>query len=525
MSYAKVLCAALVGAGGHVAEVEACVAPGLPAVIITGLPDEALYESRERVRAAIGNSGGAWPYQRISVNLSPAYLRKFGSAFDLPIALAVLAADGQLPTAGLRGVLVVGELGLDGSVRPVRGVLPMVAALLSQGVHRAIVPASNASEASLVPGVQVLAARTLSAVIDFLRGIGSLEPPTPAARTQPAAPPDMVDVAGQHMGRLAVEVAAAGGHHLAFFGYPGGGKTMLANRLPSLLPELTDEEALEVTSIHSVAGLLAPGASLIRRPPLQTPHHTSSVASLVGGGSGLARPGSLSLAHHGILLLDEAPEFPGRVLEALRQPLEQGIITIGRRDGTVVYPAAVQLVLTANPCGCTTPLTAVNVCECTPSALRRYRRRLSGPLLDRIDIQLSLPPVSAVELLAEDQSRESSAQVAARVAKARAAAADRWAELGCRTNAQVPGRALRDRRWRLSRGATVGLGQLLDEGAVSSRGYDRVVRLAWTIADLLERAMPGAPEVDLAVTLRRGHQALPSPEFRVDGEDDDDGGC
>ncbi|HZM83578.1 MAG TPA: YifB family Mg chelatase-like AAA ATPase [Candidatus Limnocylindrales bacterium] len=523
MSYAKVLCAALVGAGGHVAEVEACVAPGLPAVIMTGLPDLALYESRERVRAAIGNSGGAWPYQRISVNLSPAYLRKFGSGFDLPIALAVLAADGQLPTAGLRGVLVVGELGLDGSVRPVCGVLPMVAAVLRQGVRRAIVPAFNASEAALVPGVQVLAARTLGAVIDFLRGIGSLEPPPPAAQTQPAAPPDLIDVAGQRMGRLAVEVAAAGGHHLAFFGYPGGGKTMLANRLPALLPELTDDEALEVTSIHSVAGALAPGGSLIRRPPLQAPHHTSSVAALVGGGAGLARPGALSLAHRGVLLLDEAPEFPGRALDALRQPLEEGFIMLGRRDGTVVYPAAVQLVLTANPCGCSVPRAAAQSCECSPSAMRRYRRRLSGPLLDRIDIQLSLQPVSAADLLADDRSRESSAQVAARVAAARATAALRWAALGCGTNAQVPGRSLRDRRWRLPRGATVGLGRLLDDGAVSSRGFDRVVRLAWTIADLFGRGTPGAAEVDLAVDLRRGHQTLPNPEFRV--EEDGHGGC
>jgi magnesium chelatase family protein len=294
---------------------------------------------------------------------------------------------------------------------------------------------------------------------------------------------------------------------------------MLANRLPSLLPELTDDEALEVTSIHSVAGALAPGASLIRRPPIQAPHHTSSVASLVGGGGGIARPGSLSLAHRGVLLLDEAPEFPGRALEALRQPLEQGVITLGRRDGTVVYPAAVQLVLTANPCGCSTPRAVVQACDCTPNALRRYRRRLSGPLLDRIDIQLSLEPVSAVELLAEDHSRESSAQVAERVAVARATAAQRWAELGCRTNAQVSGRSLRDRRWRLPRGATVGLGRLLDEGAVSSRGFDRVVRLAWTIADLLGRGTPGATEVDLAVDLRRGHQPLPSPEF--DTEEDD----
>ena len=428
----------------------------------------------------------------------------------------MLAADGQLPVAGLCEALVVGELGLDGSVRPVCGVLPMVAAMLRHGVRRAIVPAPNASEAALVPGVQVLAAQTLGGVIDFLCGRGTLEPPPPATQAPPAVPPDLIDVAGQHMGRMAVEVAAAGGHHLAFFGYPGGGKTMLANRLPSLLPELNDDEALEVTSIHSVAGVLAGGAPLIRRPPLQAPHHTSSVASLVGGGDGLARPGALSLAHRGVLLLDEAPEFSARALDALRQPLEEGIITLGRRHGTVAYPAQVQLVLTANPCGCSPSQAVTYACECTPHARRRYRRRLSGPLLDRIDIQLSLEPVSAVELLAEDHTRESSAQVGARVAGARAASAERWAVVGCHTNAQVPGRVLRDRPWRLPRGATVGLGRLLDEGAVSSRGYDRVIRLAWTIADLLGRGSPGPSEVDLAVNLRRGHQGLPGMEFRAD---------
>ncbi|HEX6685866.1 MAG TPA: YifB family Mg chelatase-like AAA ATPase [Candidatus Limnocylindrales bacterium] len=502
MSYAKVLCAAMLGMGGHLAEVEACVAPGLPALIMTGLPDPALNESRERVRAAITNAGGSWPYQRISVNLSPAYLRKFGSCFDLPIALAVLGADGQLPMQGLARVLVVGELGLDGSVRPVRGVLPMVAAVLRQGVRRAIVPESNAPEAALVPGVHVLAARHLAGVIGFLRGAGTLDSPPTREPSPPPERADLIDVAGQFMGRLAVEVAAAGGHHLALFGSPGGGKTMLANRLPSVLPELSDEEALEVTSIHSVAGVLPPESALLRWPPLQAPHHTSSVTALVGGGGGLARPGALSLAHHGVLLLDEAPEFPRRALEALRQPLEEGFIVIGRTDGTVVYPATVQLVLTANPCGCS-PRAGGFKCECSSAARLRYGRRLSGPLLDRIDIQLTLEPVSTAELVAEDSMRESSATVAARVATARAAAADRWAPVGWRTNAQVPGRTLRDRRWRLPREATAELGRQLDLGGVSSRGYDRVTRLAWTIADLLGRQTPGPAEVGLALSLRR----------------------
>ncbi|HCT76143.1 MAG TPA: hypothetical protein DGT23_06020 [Micromonosporaceae bacterium] len=307
MSYAKVLCAALVGVGADLVEVEAYLAPGLPGLHMTGLPDSALNEARDRVRAAIVNSGETWPSQRITVNLLPAYLRKHGSAFDMAIALAVLGGTGELPLAALSQVLVLGELGLDGSVRPIRGTLPMIATAAGMGIRRVIAPLANAAEAALVPGMKVLAAERLAEVIGFVRGQSTLQdPPALADAPATAAPLDMADVAGQLLGRLAVEVAAAGGHHLAFFGAPGGGKTMLAKRLPSLLPMLDDEAALEVTSLHSVAGLLPVGGALIRQPPLQAPHHTASVAALVGGGSGLARPGALSLAHRGVLLLDES---------------------------------------------------------------------------------------------------------------------------------------------------------------------------------------------------------------------------
>lgn len=504
MSYAKVLCATLVGVGGHLVEVEAYLAPGLPAVIMTGLPDSALHEARERVRAAITNSGETWPSRRISVNLLPAYIRKHGSAFDLAIALAILGGTGDLQMSALSQVLVLGELGLDGSVLPVRGVLPMVAGAARLGVRRVIVAEANAAEAALVPGVRVMAAESLAAVLAFVRGQRPLrEPAQPGAPS--AAPPlaDLIDIAGQHMGRLAIEVAAAGGHHVAFFGTPGGGKTMLAQRLPSLLPDLDDEAAIEVTSLYSVAGLLPVDAPLIRRPPLQAPHHTASPSALVGGGSGLARPGSLTLAHRGVLLLDEAPEFSSRALEALRQPLEEGTITLGRSLGVVIYPARVQLVLTANPCSCASS-GAESGCECTPSARRRYLRRLSGPLLDRVDIQLELMPLSAADLLAEDCGRESSEVVAKRVATARQAAAARWAGLDHDTNASVPGKVLRDRRWRLPAKVTAQLRQRLDSGAISSRGYDRVLRLAWTAADLIGHDRPGAVEVDLALRLRMG---------------------
>ncbi|WP_117210039.1 YifB family Mg chelatase-like AAA ATPase [Allorhizocola rhizosphaerae] len=500
MSYAKVLCATLVGVGGHLVEVEAYLAAGLPAVILTGLPDSALYEARERVRAAIVNSGAPWPSQRISVNLLPAYIRKSGSAFDLAMALAVLGGADELPMGPLAQVLVIGELGLDGTVLPVHGVLPMVAGAARVGVSRVIAPAANAAEAALVPGVRVMAVGSLREVIQFARGERPLgAPPTPIP-PEPSGPvPDLVDVAGQSMGRVAIEVAAAGGHHVAFFGLPGGGKTMLAQRLPSLLPDLDDEAALEVTSLHSVAGKLAPGSPLIRRPPIQAPHHTASVAALVGGGSGLARPGALSLAHMGCLLLDEAPEFSGRALDALRQPLEEGQITLGRSQGVVVYPARIQLVLTANPCACG---QAGDRCECPPFAKRRYLRRLTGPLLDRIDIQLELFPLKAGDLMADSSMREASQVVAKRVAAAREASAARWGKLGWSTNAAVPGRVLRDPRWRMPAGEMAALRRQLDTGRISARGYDRILRLAWTAADLLGNDRPGASELDLAIKLR-----------------------
>jgi magnesium chelatase family protein len=506
MSYAKVLGAGLVGVTGHVVEVEADLAPGLPAVVISGLPDTALHEARDRVRAAIVNSGEKWPNRRITLNLLPADLPKYGSAFDLAIATALLGGAGELPLAPLERVVVLGELGLDGTVRPVRGVLPMVAAAAKAGLGRVIVPVANAAEAAVVPGVRVRAVDTLHRLVGFVRdGTSLLEPPA-TGPTAPPGGPDLDDVAGQGLGRRALEVTAAGGHHLALLGPPGAGKTMLAERLPSILPELDDDAALEVTALHSIAGVLPSDGRLLRRPPFQAPHHTATVPALVGGGAGLARPGAVSLAHRGVLFLDEAPEFSKGALEALRQPLEHGWIRLARARGGTEYPARVQLVLAANPCPCAKP-GGDTQCECSPLTRRRYLGRLSGPLLDRIDVQVTVLPVRAAELMATGGTNESSATVGARVDAARAAAAERWAPVGRRLNAEIPGPLLRRSPWRLPGQDTGELRARLDSGSLSARGFDRIIRLAWTIADLDGRDRPDREDVREAIGLRTGEEA------------------
>ncbi|KXK59726.1 Mg chelatase-like protein [Micromonospora rosaria] len=506
MSYARVHCVGLVGVTGHLVQVEADLAPGLPAVVVSGLPDTALHEARDRVRAAVVNSGQRWPNRRITINLLPADLPKYGSAFDLAIAAALLGGAGELPLTALDGVVLLGELGLDGTVRPVRGVLPMVTAAARAGLDRVVVTAAKAAEAAVIPGVRVRGVDTLHRLVSFVRdGAPLLEPPACPPPAPPAGP-DLADVAGQALGRRALEVAAAGGHHLALLGPPGAGKTMLAERLPSILPELDDEAALEVTALHSIAGLLPPDGRLLRRPPFQAPHHTATVASLVGGGSGLARPGAVSLAHRGVLFLDEAAEFGKGALESLRQPLESGRVRLARARGGTEYPARVQLVLAANPCPCARPAGDVS-CECTPLARRRYLGRLSGPLLDRIDVQITVPPVRAAELLATGVPTESSAVVGARVAAARSAAAQRWSPVGRRLNAEIPGPLLRRPPWRLSPADTAELRGRLDRGSLSARGFDCVIRLAWTIADLEGRPRPDHDDVREATGLRTGEES------------------
>jgi magnesium chelatase family protein len=505
MAYARVRAVGLVGLRGHVVTVEADVANGLPNLVLTGLPDTALNEARDRVRAAIVNSGLDWPQRRVTVNLLPATLPKQGSSFDLAIALAILAGSGALPAEPLDTVALLGELGLDGRVRPVRGVLPCVLTAASAGLGRVVVPAANAAEAALVPGVTVRATDTLRRLVDFVRGTGALlEPPDTHAGVD-APPLDLADVVGQDRGRRALELAAAGGHHLALYGPPGAGKTMLAQRLPTILPSLDDAAALETTAVHSIAGLLPPQAHLIRQPPFQAPHHTSTVAALVGGGSVLARPGALSLAANGVLFLDEAPEFGSNVLDALRQPLEEGQVRLVRTGGETVYPARIMLVLAANPCPCASAGDPSG-CHCSPLARRRYLGRLSGPLLDRIDLNVTLRPVRAAALLGDEARVETSATVAARVVAARDRAAARWAEYGWRTNAQVPGAALRRSRFRLPRTSTAQLSRSLDRGSISARGYDRILRVSWTINDLDGTDRPSRAQVDEAIELRMGER-------------------
>lgn len=508
MGLGTTLAVSLVGLAGHVVEVQAHLAASVPGFTIVGLPDAALSESRDRVKAAVTSTGLPWPVKKITVNLSPASLRKHGSGYDLAVAVAILAGAGTIAPAGLERIVHVGELGLDGRVQPVRGVLPAVVAAVRAGYRDVVVAAGDAEEARLVPGARVVGAASLAEVIALHGGSADLvREVEPARRPQPTLPPrpeaDMSDVLGQHTARAALEVAAAGGHHLLFVGPPGAGKTMLASRLPGILPDLTDAEAVEVTAVHSVAGTFDPARGLIRRPPFEAPHHTATPAAVVGGGTGVPRPGAASRAHRGVLLLDESPEFQPRVLETLRQPLEHGELVIHRSGGAAMYPARFQLVLAANPCPCGMAVGKGAACTCSVTARRRYLARLSGPLLDRVDVQVEVLPVTRADR--EGGPGEPTAVVAARVAAARAAARTRLAATPWTTNAEVPGRWLRDLLGPRDRmlGA---IDAALDAGTLSLRGVDRVLRVAWTLADLAGHDAPTVADMGQALLLRtRGH--------------------
>ena len=553
MPVARTHSIALVGVEGYPVEIETDIANGLPCLLLVGLPDTALREARDRIRAAIINSHEQWPQRRVTVGLSPASLPKRGSGFDVGIALSILAAAGAIPGAAIDGVAFLGELGLDGRLRPVRGVLPAMAAAAGAGFAKVVVAQANAAEAALVPGLSVAGAPTLTALLAWLRderggaaeqvgclpagdapapapgtaaelpGTGGEAPPgTPAvlaqapaipARTprgsskQPRPRPDLSEVLGQPMARRAAEICAAGGHHLSLLGPPGAGKTMLAERLPTVMPVLDWAAALEVTSIHSVAGTLPVGSPLMTEPPFCAPHHTATKAAIVGGGTGIIHPGAASLAHRGCLFLDEAPEFAGDVLDALRQPLESGEVMIARSGLIARFPARFMLVLAANPCPCAKGTATGVACSCTPAARRRYLARLSGPLLDRVDVKVELLPVGRTELLSDRHFAESSPVVAARVAAARERTAARLKDTPWRLNAEIPGSELR-RAFPPSPGSLTPIERAMDLGQISARGVDRVIRVAWTLADIAGIARPTINETSYALGLWLGTGAL-----------------
>ena len=506
MGLARTRSVALIGLAGSIVEVEADISSQLPGLRLIGLPDAALAEAAERVRAAAKNSGCALNPHKLTVNLSPAALRKHGSGFDLAIALACLAADGVVPAESVGAVLHIGELALDGRLRPTPGMLPAVIAAARSGYRTVMVPAGNADEAALVPGIRVIGVASLR---DALIWHGArLEPIAVDVLSAPAEEDsvdeslDLIDVVGNDEAILALQVAAAGGHHVFMLGPPGAGKTMLAARLPGLLPDLGPAASLEVSSLRSLSGRPV-GRSLITRPPLEAPHHTITAAAMVGGGSGQIRPGAAARASHGVLFLDEAPEFANATLQALRQPLESGRVLLARARGNTEYPARVQVVLAANPCPCANP-AGDQFCGCTALARRRYLARLSGPLMDRIDIQVGIQALGAAQLMTTTQTAEPSVVVAERVAKARAAATARWSAAGWRVNAEVPGPALRRPPWQLAARDTAALRAAMDRGALSARGFDRILRLAWSIADLDGRDQPSGSDVNEAAQLRMG---------------------
>jgi magnesium chelatase family protein len=500
----------LIGVDGAIVDVEVDLADGVVGTSIVGLPDRGVNEAKDRVRAALVNSGHRWPAKRVTISLSPAWIPKAGAVTDLAIALTMMAADQVLPLESIADTVILGELALDGQVRPVRGVLPAVLAAVRAGMQSVVVPAANVEEAGLVEHVRVIGVHSLAHAFAVLSGAD--DPVIPRSGQESSSglqsvahrsglKVDLNEVQGQPLAKRALEVAAAGGHHLLMMGVPGAGKTMLAERLPTIMPALSRDAAQEITAIHSLDGSLDPLHPLMQCPPFEAPHHTATLAAMVGGGSGRPQPGAVSRAHRGVLFLDEAPEFARSVVDSLREPLESGFVRVARSGFVAHFPARFQLVLAANPCPCGSTDQRGIGCHCTPMQRRRYAHKISGPLLDRIDLVVHTHGVDRAVLLSHTESAESSATVAARVQAAADRMAARLAGTGCDSNATVAGSQLKG-SGPLAVPAPA-LQWLRDQkSAVSGRGIDKVLRVSWTLADLAGRARPTLADVQEAVTLR-----------------------
>jgi magnesium chelatase family protein len=488
---ARIYSCAVVGLEGVIVEVETDTTQGFPGMDIVGLPDAAVKESAARVQTAIRNAGLPYPRERVVVNLAPASVRKEGPAYDLPIALGIVLMQGSLNPEIVKDALIIGELSLDGIVRHARGVLPMAAAARAQGFKRIFVSEQDAPEAALIPGLEVFPVNTLSALYGHLAGFRRIEPFQPSINDSAPlfTPTDFAEIKGQEHVKRALEIAAAGGHNVLMVGSPGAGKTLLARALPGILPDMSIDEALDVTKIYSVADQLPAGTPLIRQRPFRAPHHTISHAGLVGGGN-IPKPGEISLAHRGVLFLDEFPEFGSRVLEVLRQPMEDKIVTISRAKGSLTFSANFQLVAAMNPCPCGYYGDSMKPCTCAPAIVTKYQKRISGPLLDRIDIHVEVPRVD-YQKLSSDRLGESSAEIRRRVEKARQVQRERFAELGSDSGKSNPVVCNADMRiaevrkfCKLDETSESLMRSAMSQMNLSARAYHRILKLARTIADL-----------------------------------------
>ena len=501
MSLALTHSVALLGLEGHLVTVEVDIADGLPGYALLGLPDAALSESRDRVRSAIANCSEVWPNRKVTVSLSPAWLPKSGSSFDLAICIALLSAHDTVPQERIADILFLGELSLDGRIRSVRGVLPALMAAFKAGVRTAVVPAANFEEAQLMQSMEIVPMDHLKQVLRWLRtGEREVAQQIDLQWEQTDTRLDFADVAGQSAARLAAEIAAIGGHHILLIGPPGAGKTMIAERIPTIMPALSIEQALEVTAVHSIAGTLTQRSPLSLLAPIVSPHHTTTRIAMVGGGSHVIKPGACSLAHYGVLFVDEAPECGPGVLDSLRQPLESGTITIARSIGNLTFPAQFLLVLAANPCPCGKFTGRGRNCTCTSQQVRRYLGKLSGPLMDRIDLRVQVESVGRVDM-ARNELGESSEVIRQRVIGARKVAEKRFAGMGWSLNSQIPARALRS-TFQPERAAMNFLHDELDREHITARGLHKIIRTSWSFADLHGHSVPTMGDVEAAYAMR-----------------------